>query len=1126
MTKKKIVGVDKNVPLQKKKSFPIVGIGSSSGGLEAVMELLKALPADTGMAFIVIQHLSPDVKSMLPSLLAKSTKMKVQEIGQMELIRPDNVYVIPYNRGIEVAENFIRLIPRIKHPPNLSIDILFNSLAEKHKENAIGIVLSGNAFDGTAGLKAIRREGGITFAQDSSAKYGSMPGSAISEGVADFIMAPKAIARELMRISKLGAKNKKNSPAGFEIRIEEGDPDLKSLIAILCKVSGIDFRHYKIATIRRRLQRRMFLHQAQTLKEYLGILKNKSNEAGILCNDLLINVTGFFRDPETFRFIKSSLLRKLFKNKRADEKLRIWVPACSTGQEAYSLAMLLVEILGERLVSQEIQIFASDISIDSVKKARAGEYSAIDVKDVGIRRLSRFFKKAGNNYRVVESLRKLITFSPHNILNDPPFSKMDLISCRNLFIYLTAETHKKVLATFHYALKEGGYLCLGKSESVGSSSFFTFVNRPHNIYQRKSGLKTLPYIGSRSRSAIASGETEKANRQNENPKPADAGAQVDSILFSRFIPAYVLINDTMEVIQFKGATSNYFEHATGKATLNIFNMARPEIAFELRNVITRATEIKAEVRKTGIQVKLDSVQYELALDVVPVKVTQREYLYLVVFTEQASAMPTPADNRFARSSDSKRLKEELARLRAELISSNREKEKANKILQETNENILVSNEEFQSLNEELETSKEEIESANEELIATNQELHTLNEHLVEAYRFSELVIANMHEPMLIMDRNFCVRTANKSFYHHFRVLPEKTEGKLLFELGNGQWNVTQLRQLLENVVQKDTHFHGFEITQAFPGLGIRTMLLNAKRLVQKDKRELLVMLAFADTTEGTRQRKQEKKELENIISERTAALASSYKALKEKNVSLAKMNKELETFTFISSHDLQEPLRKIKNFVSILSSDKGNSLTPASTDNLQKIGGTAKRMQSLIEDLLAYSRTRNPERNFEPTDLNKFAEEVSSEFRETYKERNVTIKVSGQGRANIIRFQFRQLLHNLLGNSFKFSDPERQLVISISCRVEKGNMLGNEHLLPEINYCNLVVSDNGIGFDSQYSERIFEVFQRLHGYEEYKGTGMGLAICKRIVENHGGIISATSMPGKGARFDIYIPAFG
>ncbi len=1124
-------GRAKDLLAVKGNPFSIVAIGASSGGLEAVTELLKYLPPDTGMAYIFIQHLSPDHKSILVSLLAKSTKMVVQEIEDMERIVPDNVYVIPYNKGIEVTDGHIKLVPRSKNGPAMSIDLLFSSLAETHKEGAIGVVLSGNASDGTMGLKAIKHEGGITFAQDNSAKYNSMPESAISEGVADFILPPKEIALELDRISKHASKRIKDAKAGREITIDDNDPDLKTILRILHEGVGVDFSHYKMNTIKRRILRRMFFYKISTFKEYMKLLKTNNSEIEVLYNDLLINFTDFFRDAEAFRYFKTTLFPKLLRDKAQNETLRIWVVACATGEEAYSIAMLLIEILGKRFPGKHVQIFATDLSEHAIKKARSGLYTKSEVQAVSPKRLERFFTKVGENYRVAKPVRDMCSFAPHNILSNPPFSRIDLISCCNLLIYLDTDMHKKVLSTFHYALNDRGCLMLGKSETVGSSQLFTQINRQHKIYSRKEAARRLPDLLPRVlRPAIAEKEA-PAYKKTIVIDPVTTDAAINTIIFSRFLPAYVVINQAMVIMQFKGATSRYLEHSTGKATLNILNMARPEIAFELLDAINKAFESKQEVHKSDIEIKDRTILHNIALDVIPLQT--EEPLYLVVFTEQehveyeynSEAGTTANGTGPAEKNNSiKKLREELAVVRAELVSVSEEKEKENKIFQAAKEEILSGNEEFQCMNEELETSKEEIESANEELITANQELQTRNELLAEAYDYSEAIVSTLHEPMLVLDKDLWVKSANKAFYKKFNVLQQDTEGRLLYELGNHQWNIPSLRDLLESIIPKETYFYDYEITHAFPNVGKRTVLLNARRILQKVHHEQLILLAFTDITEQSQNRKEEKKKLEGIIAERTAELAQSNKELEARNRALEKSNKELETFTYISSHDLQEPLRKIKNYVACLLEEEQSNLSGSGKDYLQRMRETAKRMQMLIEDLLSYARVNSEAQQFEKTNMTVIAQEVIADFKEMLKESKTTIKVTGLCHANIVPFQFRQLFSNLISNALKFSDPERPSQIIIKSEITPGNDLNIKGIVPGINYCHLSVTDNGIGFAPQYSNRIFEVFQRLHEYDEYKGTGIGLAICKRIVENHYGIITATGELNKGARFDIYIPA--
>ncbi len=1119
----------KKKTIRKEASFPIVAIGASSGGLEAITELLQNLAPDTGMAFIFIQHLSPDYKSLLVSLLEKSTKMAVQEIEDMERMEPNNVYVIPYNKGIEVTDGHIQLIPRTKNGPAMSIDILFISLAETHKEDAIGVVLSGNASDGTQGLKMIKQEGGITFAQDNSAKYGSMPESAINEGVADFILSPAEIAIELGRIAKYITGGNKSLKSWSGDVIEDNDPDLKIVLRLLYEGVGVDFSHYKMNTIKRRILRRMFFYKFNTIKQYVKLLKTKEAEVTVLYNDLLINFTDFFRDTEAFQYFKTTLFPRLLKSKAPNETLRIWVAACSTGQEAYSMAILLIEILGNKYPGKQVQIFATDLSEQAIKKARIGEYSKQEVSGVSAKRLERFFTEVDGSYRIAKSVRDLCTFAPHNILSNPPFSRIDFISCCNLFIYLDAAMQRKALTTFHYALNDGGFLILGKSENMASSKLFSNKDREYKIYSRKDGVRSLPDLNvSAPRITVKEELPEQKSPDNVIPDLPDTN--INSILFSRYIPAYVVIDHAMVIQEFKGPTDKYLQHTTGKATLHILNMARPEIAFELLDAINRAILTNQEIQKSDIEIKNGTSVSVIALDVIPLKIAGTQPQLLIVFKEQTHAewqggnTSTEKDIVTQKNTNIKRLKEEIAVVRAELTSVSEEKEKANKVLQAAQEEILSSNEEFQCMNEELETSKEEIESANEELMTTNQELQTRNDQVVEAYDLSEAIVTTLHEPMLILDKNLRVKSANSAFYKHFQVQQQDTEGKLLYELGNHQWDIPPLRELLEDIIPKKSFFYDYEITYVFPQIGKKTMLLNARQILQKVQHEQLILLAFTDTTERNRKGNAEREGLEDIINERTAELKQSYRSLEEKNISLEKMNKELETFTFLSSHDLQEPLRKIKNFSSILLDEEKEKLSDNGKEYLQRMHDTAKRMQQLIEDLLAYSRVKNTMHSFEKTDLEIIVNELVSDFKEALDEKKAVIKVGKLCDASIIPFQFRQLMFNLISNSLKFTDPKRKPVITLKCVTTAGSKLNNRDLSPDVVYCHLALADNGIGFDPQYKDRIFNVFERLHEYDEYKGTGIGLAICKRIVENHKGIITATGRLNHGATFDIYIPA--
>lgn len=851
-------------PKTAHNSFTIVAIGASAGGLEAITQLLQNLSPTTGMAFIYVQHLSPDHKSMLSSILSKTTQMQVQDIDDMEKMIPNNVYVIPYNKGIEVTDGHIKLIPRSKGGPAISIDILFSSLAETHKENVIGVVLSGSAHDGTIGLQDIKLAGGVTFAQDDSAKFSSMPNSAIANGVVDYIMSPASIGIELTRMSQSPLGVIKAAKKTFKFDFDNNNPDFKKIIHHLQHQKNVDFSHYKMNTIKRRILRRMLINKSKALKQYHELLTVDATESDLLYQDLLINVTSFFRDTEAFALLKTTILPKLLKAKESGETLRIWVAACATGEEVYSIAMLLLEIKEEMHFDVPFQIFASDLSADAINIARIGEYTSAQVATLNFERLERFFTKSKSKYRIIKLLRDACVFAHHNILSDPPFSRMDFISCRNMLIYLDITAQKKVMATFHYALNDGGYLMLGKSETIGTSAqLFATIDKKYKLYSRKKNtdVRTMPNLSSRNSYINMPDKINNPNvpfKKKSLSTNGNVSQAFDTVLLEHHVPASVIINYDLEILQFRGATALYLQHSSGKASFNILKMAHLEITFELRNAIHHAIKTQKPVRKVGLEMNRDvndnSIQI-VNIEVIPLNVDGEEPLLIVIFTgqQQMESDDNPEETRqkssIAKDRRIKKLEEELACARADMGSIMHDQEAANEELQSANEEIVSSNEELQSLNEELETSKEEIESTNEELTTSNQELHARIQQVEELNNYNETILSTVHEPVLVLDKDIKIKSANKSFYKTFHVTEEDSIGKSLYKLGNNQWNIQPLRELLEEIVPKNIRFHDFEVEHTFPVIGTKTMMLNAHRIVQQSINEELIVLTIVDITD-------------------------------------------------------------------------------------------------------------------------------------------------------------------------------------------------------------------------------------------------------------------------------------
>ncbi|MCC6412788.1 MAG: PAS domain-containing protein [Saprospiraceae bacterium] len=1136
---------------QTSSKFPVVAIGASAGGLEAMMELLKHLPPDTGMAFIYVQHLSPDHKSLLTEILSNKTRMKVQEIDDMDKIKPDNIFVIPYNKGIEVTDGHIKLIPRSESVAAISIDVLFSSLAEAQKSRVIGIVLSGSASDGTIGIKAIKHEGGLTFAQDDTAKFTSMPHSAIATGAVDYILPPEEIAHELVRLSKHPFLKRRHLKTSKEDLIDNNDPDLKSILNQLFLAKGVDFSAYKRNTIKRRIMRRMLLYKITTLKEYEKLLKQNTEELDILYQDLLINVTSFFRETDTHKYLKLSLLPKLLQRKMDGGHLRIWVPACATGEEAYSIAMMVLEIQSSKSTDIPVKIFATDLSEKAIAKARVGMYTKKDLESVSPRRIQRFFTKSEGNFRINKEVRNLCIFAPHNILSDPPFSRLDFISCCNLFIYFDTAAQKKAISLFHYALKSDGFLMLGKSESISHSAhLFTEFNKKYKIFS--------PKISSESRKPLAllpantpSVLPETNDRQptpNYTKKISVVNQQgldnaIDEILVAEFMPASVVINHHMEIVQFRGTTDLFLRHPKGKATFNILNMARPEFAFELRKAILQAIRTQQQIHIGGIETKVNAATRIVSIEVVPLEITWEEPLLLIVFTEQEQieVLKAGKNTSLAYNRRIKSLEDALASAHAETLSNLREHESFTQELQSANEEVVSSNEELQTVNEELETSKEEIESTNEELTSTNQELQIRNDLLNESYEFSAAIVSTMHEPMLVLDKGLRVKSANKAFYDKFKVTQDQTIGMLLYDLGNKQWNIPGLRKLLEDIIPKNAEFYNYEVKHTFLQLGEKIMSLNASRIIQKAHREQLLLLIIADITEvrqlivekeireqeelirESKIRDEEKQLLEKAVEERTLELKKANEMLEEKNTDLLNMNKELEAFTYVSSHDLQEPVRKIQTFASRILEKENLNLSDSGKNYFRLMQEAAKKMQQLIRDLHAFSLINAADRKFENVKIATIIDAVTADMKDTIDKKQAVVEIKNNCEVKIIPFQFHQLICNLLSNALKFSRPDVPPHIIITNEPVKNNKI-HEHLLPDQHYCHIRIKDNGIGFEMEFSNKIFEIFQTLHGNDEYEGTGIGLAIVKKIVENHNGFITVTSKVNKGTAFDIYIPA--
>jgi two-component system CheB/CheR fusion protein len=771
--------------LPKTASFPIVGIGGSAGGLEAFQELLKNLSAKPGVALVFIMHLSPGHKSMLTELLARLTKMPVSEITNGMPLEVNHVYVIPPRFDISIASGKL-ILSNMKDAglKRMPIDYFFRSLAEEQGNRAVGVILSGTATDGTLGIEAIKAEGGITFAQDEkSAKYVGMPQSAIATGCVDFVLSPKKIASEIDRIAKhllisSARPVKTNKPIVTE------DKGLESIFDILRSTKGLDFTHYKTTTISRRLSRRILLLKLENLKHYIKFLRENKDEVEKLYEDLLLNVTSFFRDPKVFHTLKKLVLPAILKNKTKDQEVRIWVPGCSSGEEAYSIAICLIEALGNKTSVVPIKIFATDVSESGINKARQGIYGANIKNDVTPERLKRFFTKQGNSYKISKSLREMCIFSKHNVFSDPPFSNLDLISCRNLLIYLQPVLQKSVFHKFHYGLRPDGFLLLGNSEFAGGySNLFKTLDRKQRIFVKKY-LSIGPELELCQKYYSPKKLEIKEKAGIKKGKETDIESMVERIVLSEYAPCGVLIDSDMEVISFRGHTGRYLESGAGKPSLNIFKLAREGLSLPLRAAIYKARETKHTVKREAQDVRYNGRRVRVNITVVPAKFRPlKEEFFLVLFDEIGRAvgsenLPKERGRSLSLKGKSAKSDEYIDTLQKELIETKEylqavieEQESANEEVKTANEEILSSNEELQSTNEELETAKEELQSSNEELITSNEELQNRN---AEAFLLNNDLInllSSINMPVIMMGTDLAIRRITSQAEKVLNVIP-------------------------------------------------------------------------------------------------------------------------------------------------------------------------------------------------------------------------------------------------------------------------------------------------------------------------------------------------------------------
>jgi two-component system, chemotaxis family, CheB/CheR fusion protein len=1085
------------------ESFPIVGIGASAGGLEAFTQLLQELPSDINMALVLVQHLDPTYKSLLTELLSRATKLAVLEVTDGVRVKPRHVYVIPPNTNMTISKRVLHLTPRVdierKQAP---IDNFLQSLAQDQKSRAIGILLSGTSVDGIHGLRTIKDEGGITIAQDEkSAKYYDLPRSAVAAGCVDLVLQPQDIAHELVKLSQ--------HPYVPYLETEQAEgllppSDLDKIITLLRKATRVDFAHYKHATIKRRILRRMLILKTNRMNDYLNYLQANPAELSSLFQDILINVTGFFREPGTFDALKGEIFPSILKKRSPEEAIRIWVSGCSTGEEVYSLAISLLEYMDSTPVKPPIQIFATDVNEAVLEKARQGVYAPSP--SISPERLRRFFVRANGAYQINKTIRRMCVFAKQDVTADPPFSKLDLIICRNLLIYLGPALQKKLLPIFHYALKPTGFLVLGDFETIGEfESIFKVVDKRFKIYSRKPAAVRTPLDFS-TRYITEPGHVDEPatiqQAESQIPEP-NILKEADRILLTRYSPASVIVNGELEIIQFRGRTGAFLEPAPGRASLNVLKMAREGLMTDLRNALDRAKKSNKSVRKEAIAIRSDGKYLDVNLEVVPLKTQPGHPCFLVAFEEALPKPVPPATpgrpkgskrDREQRMEGHKvvRLQQELAANKDYLQSIIEDKEAGIEELKAANEEIQSSNEELQSTNEELETAKEELQSTNEELMTVNEELQNRNLELTQVNNDMTNLSAGANVPVLMLGSDLGLRRWGPLSDKLFN-LKASDLGRSLFDINLG-FQIPDLKEtineVVDNVINKEIEAKGPQGRWFLIRIGpYRTM---------ENKIEGAV-LAFVDIDRLKRveQKLRARSEhLEDLVEERTRMLSNTTR--------LAAIG---ETAGMVG-HDLRNPLQTIINTIHI--AKEAMKMQEASTPEktirvesaLESIQEQAEFMNKIVSDLQDYARQPKPtlvEYDIQGLIIDTLSSitipktvEVSSSVETGFPKLNVD--------PSLLRRAFTNIITNALqampdGGKLKIRAWTSEKLAAVSFQ------------------------DTGVGIPENVKAKIFNP---LFTTRE-KGVGLGLAVTKRLIESHQGDIKIFSRVGEGTTLTVELP---
>lgn len=1060
------------------RRFPIVGIGASAGGLDACIKLFAPLPADSGLTFILVQHLDPNHESMMADLLANHTSLTVRQAAHGMKIERNHLYIIPPGAYLSVGAGVLLLSePQARHGARLPFDFLLHSLAHEFGARAACVVLSGMGADGSLGLESVKKKGGLVIAQEpTEASFGDMPKSAIMTGAVDLVLPAAKIADALL---KYGGRNEPRRTDGTTAPQEGGHDYLAEIVALLHEKTGHDLHLYKRGTLNRRIERRMGMAALDPggKDRYLEILRRDTNEIELLAKDLLIHVTNFFRDPAVFDVLANEIIPDLIRKHPADQPLRIWTAGCSTGEETYSLAILFREAINEANLNINLQIFASDVDPNAIATAREGIYPDTIEADVSPERLARFFSFENHTYKASSDLRASVIFTVQDVLTDPPFSRLDFISCRNLLIYLSPEAQAKVISLFHFSLRQGGVLLLGNSETVGANDGrFEVISKPERLY-RRIGRHRPGDIGSFANSGA--GAYVPARRTQDAQAPSRQAALADlcrKLVIDAYAPATVLVNRRYECLYFLGPTDRYLRVPPGAATHDLLAMVNPSLRIKLRAAIQRVDQEQSRIVVAGSRTSFKGELVRFHIEIRSA-VSEDDELLLISFIDEPHEPPRPRRVAPGDATRVAELEQELEDTRTELQDAILSLEKSSEEQKAINEEALSANEEYQSTNEELVTSKEELQSLNEELTALNNQLQETLEQQRTTSDDLQNVLYSTDVATLFLDNNLRIRFFTPATKSLFNVIPGDVGRPLadLHSLAADSDLLQDAREVLETFSPRERE------VEAQRGVWFSRRILPYRA---HDKRVEGVVITFTDITE----RRQTADALNKA--KREAELADAAKS----------------RFLAAASHDLRQPLQSLALLQGMLAKTVNSETAKQLVARQEQTLGAALHMLNTLLDINQIEKgVIRPE--LATFSLNDLFERLKEEFAYHAQAQALTFRVVPC--ALFIRSDARlleQMLRNIISNAFKHTAHGK---ILLGCRRRAGKL-------------SIEVWDTGVGIADEHLQSIFEEYVQVDNpaRERERGVGLGLSIVQRLGRLLDHRVSVRSRLGKGSVFAI------